>query len=233
MKVAVLGTGVVGQALATKCVTLGYETWMGSREEGNAAAAAWQERVADLAKVGAFAQAAAWRGQVGDLGRVGTFAQAAAAADLVLLAVKGEHALAVVAAAGAALDGKVLLDITNPLDFSKGFPPRLFVCNDDSLGEQIQAAAPKAKVVKSLNTMANTLMTDPGKLPEETAVFVAGNDADAKGVVAAFLKALGHADPVDMGGIDASRGLEAWLLLWTRLYGALGTAEFNIKLVRR
>jgi len=213
MKYAVLGTGMVGKALASKIISLGHETRMGSRTPDNAAAAEWADSEGALASAGDFADAAAF-------------------ADVVLLAVKGEHALAVVAAAGEALDGKVLIDITNPLDFSQGFPPRLSVCNDDSLGEQIQRAAPKARVVKSLNTLASTLMVEPGKLMDDHDVFVAGNDVGAKQVVAELLQAFGHADPIDMGGIEAARGLEAWLLLWTRLYGVLGTGEFNLKLVR-
>jgi predicted dinucleotide-binding enzyme len=213
MKHAILGTGTVGQALAGRLLGLGHEVRMGSRTAGNAAATAW------AAAGGAGASA-------------GDFADAAAFGEVVWLAVAGQHALSVVGAAGAALDGKVVLDLTNPLDFSKGFPPRLFVCNDDSLGEQIQRAAPRAKVVKALNTLANSLMIDPGKLGAATDVFVAGDDAGAKAAVAAILAELGHSAPIDVGGIDGARGLEAWLLLWTRLYGALGTAEFNLKLVR-
>ena len=210
---AVLGTGTVGQAIASKLVVLGHPTGMGSRTASNLKAQAWAEAA-------------------GDLGSSGTFAQVAAEADVVWLAVKGEHALDVVKAAGTTLDGKVLLDLTNPLDFSRGFPPRLFVCNDDSLGEQIQRAAPAARVVKTLNTLANSLMVSPELLPEQTDVFVAGEDPAAKAVAAAVLQEFGHRAPVDMGGIDASRGLEAWLLLWTRLYGRMGTGNFNLRLVR-
>ncbi len=212
MTFAVLGTGTVGKALADKLVSLGHTTWMGSRTADNTNAVAW---AADH-----------------EHGHHGTFAEAAGAADVVFLAVKGEHALAVVEACGDGLDAKVLLDLTNPLDFSQGFPPRLFVCNDDSLGEQIQRAAPAARVVKTLNTLANSLMVAPDSLSEPTDVFVAGNDASAKATVAEILQTFGHQPPVDMGGIDASRGLEAWLLLWTRLYGALGTGTFNLRLVR-
>lgn len=212
---AVLGSGSVGRALATKLVALGHEVRMGSRSAVNEAAAAW------VAEAGARASA-------------GTFADAAAFGEAVILAVKGEHALAVVDAAGAggALDGKVVLDTTNPLDFSKGFPPRLSVCNDDSLGEQVQRAAPRARVVKTFNTLGNTLMVEPGRLGEPTDVFVAGDDAAAKAEVAELLASFGHAAPIDLGKIEAARALEAWLLLWTRLYGVFKTADFNLKLVR-
>ena len=213
MKYAVLGTGMVGKAIANKLIALGHEVMMGSRTAGNETAAGWAA-------------------EAGERASAGTFADAAGFAEVAFLAVKGEHALAVLEAAGVGLDGKVLLDLTNPLDFSQGFPPRLSVCNDDSLGEQIQKAAPKVKVVKTFNTLANTLMVEPGKLSEPTDVFVAGEDAEAKKLVGELLVSFGHQQPIDMGGIEASRGLEAWLLLWTRLYGVLGTGEFNIKLVR-
>jgi predicted dinucleotide-binding enzyme len=211
MRYAVLGTGQVGRRLADALVKLNCPVTLGSRMADNAAAREW----------------AAASG-----GRHGTFADAAGDADVVILAVSGQHALAVVEAAGAALNGKIVVDLTNPLDFSQGFPPRLSVCNDDSLGEQIQRAAPTARVVKALNTLSNTLMAAPDRLPEATDVFVAGEDAEAKQTVSALLRAFGHRPPIDLGGIEASRGLEAWLLLWTRLYGALGTSDFNLRLVR-
>jgi predicted dinucleotide-binding enzyme len=213
MTFAVLGTGSVGRAIASKLVSLGHDTWMGSRTADHEGAAAWSE-------------------DAGPLAQHGTFHDAASRAEVVVLAVAGQHALSVVEAAGDALHGKVLLDLTNPLDFSKGFPPRLSVGNDDSLGEQIQRAVPQARVVKTLNTLANELMVAPEALPEPTEVFVAGDDDEAKRVAAGVLRSFGHGDPIDLGGIDASRGLEAWLLLWTRLYGTLGTGRFNLKLVR-
>lgn len=213
MRLAVLGTGAVGQTLASALHGLGHEVWMGSRRADHEGATAW----------------AAARGE---RAHVATFGDAASACELALLAVSGQHALAVCAAVGDALDGKVLLDLTNPLDVSGGFPPRLSVCNDDSLGEQVQRALPDARVVKTLNTLANALMVDPGQLPEPTDVFVAGDDEAAKATAIALLRALGHPAPFDLGGIDAARGLEAWLLMWTRLYGRLGTGAFNLRLVR-
>lgn len=212
-KHAVLGTGMVGKAIGNKLVALGQPTQMGSRTSGNASAVEWAEAAGALA------------GQ-------GSFQQVTRGADVVWLALKGEHALSVVESIREELSGKVVLDLTNPLDFSQGFPPRLSVMNDDSLGEQIQRAAPEARVVKTFNTLASTLMVEPRKLGEPTDVFVAGDDADAKAVAVDILKSFGHEAPIDMGGISASRGLEAWLLLWTRLYGVLGTPEFNLKLVR-
>ena len=137
------------------------------------------------------------------------------------------------AAAGAEhLAGKPVLDISNPLDFSAGFPPSLFVKDTDSLAEQIQAAFPEARIVKSLNTLTAPLMVDPGLLGEATTVFVSGDDADAKALVTELLTAFGHQDVIDLGGIETARGTEMLLPLWLRTMGALGTGMFNIKVVR-
>lgn len=212
MHVAVLGTGTVGQVLANKLLAQGHHVAMGSREAGNEKAAAWAEGKPNA--------------------RTGTFAEAAHGADLVLLAVSGGGAEAAVRQAGDALNGRVVIDLTNPLDFSRGFPPSLFVSDTDSLAERLQRAAPLARFVKTLNTVANPVMVDPGQLGAETTLFVAGDDADAKAQVRALLASWGWTDIVDMGPLAASRGLEAWLLLWTRLYGALGTGLFNLKIVR-
>lgn len=216
MDIAVLGTGEVGRRIATALVEKGHAVRLGSRTADNAAATAW------AAEAGAGASH-------------GTFSDAAAFGAVVFLCVSGQHALAALEAAGADhLSGKVLLDLSNPLDFSQGFPPRLFVSNDDSLGEQVQRAFPDAKVVKTLNTLANSLMVDPGSLGEATQVFMSGDDAEAKAQTATWLREwFGWEDVLDLGDITTSRGVEMWLPLWVRLYGALGTAEFNLKLVRK
>ena len=146
----------------------------------------------------------------------------------------GAGTLEALHAAGAAnLAGKVVIDVTNPLDFSKGFPPRLSICNDDSLGEQIQRAFPSARVVKSLNTVTCSVMVDAARLPGEHVMFVAGNDAAAKAEVTALLRdGFGWRTVIDLGDIGQARGTEMYLPLWVRLYGALGTAEFNLAIVR-
>jgi predicted dinucleotide-binding enzyme len=214
MKIGVLGTGMVGNTIASKLVSLGHEVCMGSREKGNAKAREW------VASAGARASE-------------GSFADAAAFGVMIFNCTSGAHTLAALHAAGADnLRGKVLVDISNPLDFSKGFPPTLSLANDTSLGEAVQAAFPDTKVVKTLNTLAHTLMVDPGKLGEPTDVFVSGDDAEAKAIVSRFLREeLGHARVIDLGDITTSRGTEGWLLLWTRLYAATKTAEFNLRLV--
>ena len=160
---------------------------------------------------------AAWAAEHGDV-RLDTFAGAAAGAELVVNAAGGDVSLAILESAGAEnLAGKVLLDISNPLDHSQGFPPTLFVKDDDSLAETIQRAHPDARVVKSLNTMNNSIMVEPQQLGEDTAVFVSGDDADAKAVVTELLRSLGHGDVIDLGGLETARGAEMWLPLWIRL----------------
>ena len=137
-------------------------------------------------------------------------------------------------AAGAAnLDGKVVLDVSNPLDFSTQ-PPSLSVSNTDSLAEQLQRAFPGARVVKALNTMWNGLMVNPRLLPEDHVVFVSGDDAAAKATVGALLREMGWQDGeiLDLGDITTARGTEAWLLLWLRIWQATGSGAFNLRLVR-
>ncbi|MFL6155625.1 MAG: NADPH-dependent F420 reductase, partial [Marmoricola sp.] len=165
-----------------------------------------------------------------DGGELAAYADVARGADLVVNATGGLVSLD--ALAEVDLDGKVILDVANPLDFSAGFPPTLSVKDTDSLAEQIQRAHPEARVVKSLNTVNGAVMVDPGRLSEETTIFVAGDDADARGVVRSLLVELGWVDVVEFESLDAARGLEMWLPLWVRLMGALGTADFNLKLVR-
>lgn len=215
MKVGVLGTGVVGQALGSKLVSLGHDVVMGSRQAGNEKAVAW---------------AAAAGGTSGE----GTFATAAAFGDMVVNATAGAVSLAVLTAAGAEnLAGKVLVDVANPLDFSQGMPPTLTVCNTDSLGEQIQAAFPEARVVKTLNTINADVMVTPGIVSGPHNVFVAGNDTGAKAGVAELLVSFGWpaGDILDLGDVTAARGLEMYVALWLRLWGATGTGDLNIKVV--
>ncbi len=213
MRIGVLGTGAVGRRIATKLVELGHEVTMGSRSAESESLLEWLE-------------------EAGAGARGGTFADAASAAELVFNCTSGDASLEALTAAGAeSLSGKVLVDVANPLDFSQGMPPTLTVCNDDSLGERIQAAFPEAKVVKALNTMNNQVMTEPGRLPGAHNVFVCGEDAGAKAAAGELLREFGWAPEqiVDLGGIAAARGTEMYLPLWLCLMGSLGTADFNIQ----
>jgi predicted dinucleotide-binding enzyme len=159
-----------------------------------------------------------------------TFAEAGAGAELVVNATGGN--VSAEALGQVDLDGKVLLDVANPLDFSAGFPPTLTVKDTDSLAEQLQRAFPQSRVVKSLNTVNASVMVDPAALPEPTTMFLAGDDAAARAVVRSLLTDLGWVDVIEFESLDAARGMEMWLPLWVRLMGTLGTADFNLKLVR-
>jgi predicted dinucleotide-binding enzyme len=207
MRIAVIGTGSAGRALADGFRRIGHDVVTGTREPEVTRA----------------------RDDWGD-GALAAYADAATGADLVVNATGGQVSL--VALAEVDLAGKVLLDVANPLDFSNGFPPTLSVKDDDSLAEQIQRAHPEARVVKALNTVNGAVMVDPARLPEATTIFVAGDDQGARQLVRDLLVELGWSDIVEFPALDAARGLEMWLPLWVRLMGALGTADFNLKLVR-
>jgi predicted dinucleotide-binding enzyme len=207
---------MVGAAIGTKLVSLAHEVTMGSRTADNEKAVAWAE-------------------SAGPAARHGTFADAAAVAEVVVNCTAGAASLEALAAAGSEhLDGKVLIDVSNALDHSAGFPPPLFVSNTDSLGEQIQRAFPEAKVVKTLNTMSRDVMVDPARIPGDHVVFVSGNDADAKARVRDLLGSFGWPAEriVDLGDITTARGAEAFLLLWLRLMLVRGNADFNIAVMR-
>ena len=226
MKIGILGTGVVSKTLAAKLDTLGHAIVLGTRDPAEARARSGKGNYGDAP----LSELLAAQPGIG----LGTFAEAAAHGEIVLNATSGDGSLAALQAAGAGnLDGKVLVDIANPLDFSRGFPPRLSVGNDDSLAEQIQRAFPGARVVKTLNTVNALLMVAPQALAGgDHTMFLCGDDAGAKDVARGLLSELGWTDVLDLGGLSNARGTEAWLLLWTRLYGALQKPMFSLKVVR-
>jgi len=227
MNIAVLGTGVVAKTIAGKLASIGHEVVLGTRDPD-----ATMERT----DPDGFGQppVSEWRKSHPSVG-LETFAAAAAGAELIVNATAGAIGTAALDLASSAnLDGKILIDISNPLDFSQGFPPLLSVCNDDSLGEQIQRAFPGARVVKTLNTVNAHLMIDPGQLADgDHTMFVAGNDADAKASVSGYLREwFGWKDVLDLGDLSNARGTEMVLPLWTRIYGATQNPMFAFKVVR-
>jgi hypothetical protein len=166
--------------------------------------------------------------------RLGSFAEAAGFGEIIFNCTSGGASLEALKMAGESnLNGKVLIDIANPLDFSKGMPPTLSVCNTDSLGEQIQRAFPQVRVVKSLNTMNANVMVNPSLLAGDHDVFVSGNDATAKAQVTDILKSwFGWKSVIDLGDITTARGVEMTLPIWLSLFGALQTPLFNFKIVK-
>jgi hypothetical protein len=214
MRIAILGTGIVGQTIGRRLVELGHQVTMGSRTAANEKATKWAQ------ETGAGAAHA-------------TFADAASGAEVVFNCTGGGVSLVALREAGARnLSGKILVDVANPLDFSRGMPPTLTICNTDSLGEEIQRAFPDAKVVKTLNTMNAAVMVNPGLVPGEHDVFVSGNDASAKTAVAELLRSFGWRNIIDLGDITTARGVEMLLPVWVRLMGALKTPAFNFHIAR-
>jgi predicted dinucleotide-binding enzyme len=215
-RLGVLGTGIVGQTVASRLVEVGHEVKMGSRQAGNEKAVEWAAGAGESASEGSFADAASF-------------------GELVINATAGMAALDALDAAGSGnLAGKTLWDISNPLDFSGGFPPTLGVVNDDSLAERIQRAHPDANVVKALNTVNAAIMVDPASLGDETNLFVCGDERSAKAEVIEILETFGwlSGDIIDLGDITAARAMEMYLPLWLRLMGTLETPAFNIRVVR-
>lgn len=217
MNIGILGTGGVGRTIGSKLIEMGHSVMLGSRTEKHEKANEWS-----LAQ-GANAQ-------------VGTFAQAAAFGELLFNCTKGDASIEALEMAGPDISNKILIDVTNPLDFSQGMPPRLIpaLSNDNSLGEEIQRRFPNIKVVKTFNTMWAGLMVNPGLVGDGNHVnFVSGNDAEAKNSVIQLLQEMGWKSTslIDLGDITAARGTEAYLPLWLRLYGAKKTGAFNIQIV--
>ena len=217
MKIAVLGTGMVGNALATKLVNIGHQVMVGSRTVNSEAGQEW------LKSVGGKAQ-------------IGTFADTAAFGEIILDCTNGANSLAALGQAEEKnLRGKILIHVGNPLDFSRGMPPTLTVCNTDSLGEQVQREFPGVRVVKALNTVNCEVMIAPSRVPGDHNLFICGNDAAAKREVTDRLCEWFGWKPgsiIDLGDITNARGTEMFLALWTRLWGVLGTPHFNIHIVR-
>ena len=226
MRFGILGTGIVGRTIASRLAGLGHEVMVGTRNPadtmsrtepdtyGNPPFSAWQEEHPEV--------------------QLGTFGEASAHGEMVLSATAGAVSLEALELAGETnLNGKILIDIANPLDFSKGMPPTLLVCNTDSLGEQIQRRFPEAKVVKTLHTMNAYLMVDPAQLAAtDHTAFVSGDDAEAKAMVTELLRSFGWTDIIDLGDITTARSSEMLLPIWLRLFGALHKPIFNFKIVR-
>lgn len=227
MKIAVLGTGTVGQTIAAKLAQIGQTVMMGTRSPAETRA---------RTQPGPYGQPplSEWLAQNPGV-QLGAYSEAAQFGEAVINATNGMGSLEALRQAGEAnLNGKILIDIANPLDFSRGMPPTLSVSNTDSLGEQIQRAFPQARVVKTLNTVTARLMVDPGLVANgDHTVFVCGNDPAAKAQVSQWLAGwFGWKDILDLGDITTARGTEMYLPLWLRLWGAAGTGLLNIRVVK-
>ena len=214
MQIGVLGSGITAQTVGTKLIQLGHEVMLGSRDEANPPSVTWAKN------------------QSGQHALYGTFMNAASFGEIIFNCTLGSASLDALDQAGAEnLRGKVLIDTSNPLDRTTDMWT-LTVSNTDSLGEQIQRAYPETKVVKTLNTVNANVMVDPAKLLEQTHVFVSGDDIEAKAMVVRILRDwFGWKQIIDLGGIETSRSVEAYVLLWHSLRNAISSQRFNIKVV--
>lgn len=216
MNFGILGSGMVGTTLGTKLVSLGHAVKMGSREAENDAAAKWVK-------------------QAGKGASQGTFADAAEFGEMVLVCLRGDVALPVVQSVGAVrLKGKIVVDVSNPLDMSKGFPCPLIaeLANTNSLGEEVQKALPNSYVVKTLNTVNCEVMVDPSLVKGESDLLICGNDAQAKRKVTDVLRSFGWKTVIDLGDITGARGTEMLMPIWMRMLGLFGTPHFNWHIVK-
>jgi hypothetical protein len=223
MKIGIIGSGVVAQTLGTKLVELGHDVVLGTRDP----------KKLDEKKnmTGTLNE---WLTQVKNKAKVATFREAAAHGEVLINATHGEVSVEALQLAEAGKVGpKVLIDVANELDFSKGMPPRVLASQDHCLAESIQAAFPNLKVVKSLNTISAPVMVDPKAVKNgDHTIFMAGNDAAAKVKVSDLLKAFGWTDILDLGDLSAARAPEMYLGMWIRLWGTLQNGMINIKVQR-
>ncbi|HEY3369542.1 MAG TPA: NAD(P)-binding domain-containing protein [Prolixibacteraceae bacterium] len=229
MKVAVIGTGGVGQTIASKLSSLGHLVMIGTRNVTNKLA----NKETDHYGNQPFAE---WYKSNGEI-KLGTFAEAAAFGELIINATLGLHSVnALMQADAKNLKDKILIDIANPLDFSQGMPPGLLpeLSNTHSLAEEIQKTFPQAKVVKTLNTMWAGLMVNPELINKgDHTNFICGNDSGAKEKVKSLLRDFGwkNENILDLGDLSSARGTESILLVWLRIMGSKQTGAFNFKVV--
>lgn len=228
-KIAILGTGSVGQTIASKFITLDYNVMLGTRNVLEKSTSTEKDAFGNPS----FSEWYATNKHI----KLGTFAEAAAFGEIIFNAVKGANAFNALSLAGEQnLNDKILIDISNPLDFSKGMPPSLIpeLSNTNSLGEEIQKKFPDVKVVKALNTIWCGLMVNPAMINGgDHNTFISGNDAGAKETVKGLLKSFGWMEKniFDLGDISAARATEMYLPLWLRIYGATNNIAFNLKIV--
>jgi 8-hydroxy-5-deazaflavin:NADPH oxidoreductase len=214
MKIGILGTGEVGQALGHGLISIGYEVKMGSREAGGEKARAWVARVGKGASEG-------------------TFAEAAAFGEMAVLATLWSGTENVIRLADPTnLAGKIVIDATNPLLFAPNAPPSLALGHTDSGGEQVQRWLPQSRVVKCFNTVGHAHMVHPDLPGGPPDMFLCGNDQKAKETVTEICQAFGW-PVIDIGGIEGARLLEPICILWV-LYGIRsGTWNHAFKLLRK
>jgi predicted dinucleotide-binding enzyme len=230
MKIAIIGTGIVGKTIASKLVELNHDVMMGTRNVSDKLAST----VTDNYGNPPFGEWIKSNSKV----KLGSFAEAAAFGELVVNATNGSNSLTALILAGTKnLAGKVLIDIANPLDFSNGMPPSLLpgLNNTNSLAEEIQKTFPDTMVIKTLNTMWCGLMVNPNLVGNGDHInFISGNNAEAKNKVIKLLNQFGWMDKniLDIGDITGARATESMLPIWLKVMGVTKNGAFNFRLVR-
>ncbi len=226
MKIGILGTGDVGRTLAAALAKRGHELMLGTRDV--------KRKMAEMPEDQETSRLADWL-KLNSRVRLGRFPDAAAHGEILFNATAGHASLEALAKVKPAdLKRKILVDVANAIGPWGEGPVSLFVSNNDSLAERIQRAHPEVRLVKALNTVTAHLMTDPGSLAGgDHDIFVAGNDPSARDEVSRFLRdEFGWKTVVDLGDLSAARGMEMMIMLWVNIWTALGTADFNFKVVR-
>jgi predicted dinucleotide-binding enzyme len=223
MKIGIIGSGVVGQTLGAKLADLGHDVLIGTRDP---------KKIDDKKNMAGSLRE--WIDRTGGKGRVASFADAGDHGELLISATHGAISVEALRLAGAdKVGGKVLIDTANELDFSRGMPPRCLASQESCLGEKIQAAFPHLKVVKCFNTISAPVMVDPKALKGgDHTLFMSGNDAAAKAAVRALCESFGWSDILDLGDITTARGPEMYMAMWIRLWGATGSGNINVKVIR-
>jgi 8-hydroxy-5-deazaflavin:NADPH oxidoreductase len=230
MKIAIIGTGIVGRTLASKLVELGHDVMMGTRNVADKLA----NKTPDAHGNPSLGEWIKTNNNV----KLGSFSEAAAFGELVINATSGSNSVTALILAGSKnLAGKVLTDISNPLDFSNGMPPSLLpgLNNTNSLGEEIQKTFPDTLVVKTLNTMWCGLMINPNMIGNGDHInFISGNNEVAKNKVKKLLNQIGWHDEniIDLGDISGARATESMLPIWLKLMAVSKSGVFNFKIVR-
>jgi predicted dinucleotide-binding enzyme len=223
MKIGIIGSGVVAQTLGSKLVGLGHDLVLGTRDPN---------KLDDKKMFGGTLRE--WKAKVEDRARIVSFKEAAAHGEILINATSGTVSIEALKLAGAdKVGGKILLDVANELDASKGMPPAVLAGQERCLAEKIQSTFPNLKVVKSLNTITALVMVDPRSVGGgDHTVFVSGNDAGAKAKVTELLESFGWSDVLDLGDVSTARGPEMYMAMWIRLWGATGSGQLNVKVVR-
>lgn len=226
MKIGILGSGIVGQTLGIKLVQLGHKVMIGTRDPSSLDELKGREPSARSLR--------SWLAEAGTRASVGTFRDASGFGEIIINALSGVVSLEVLQTVGEEhLNGKTLIDISNPIDFSHGFPLTLFVKDTDSLGEMLQRAFPNMQLVKTLNTMTASLMVNPNQVGNgDHTVFLSGNDDEAKSMVTELLREFGWRDILDLGDISTARGTEMMLSIGHTVMRVLSPSEIAFKIVR-